>query len=79
MEIKNHMTGDEWNRILSILRQIFHIVAVGILDDVDPKGGADTACQQGFENAARQGQVVSVTRQLFPGVTRVQNYRIFPK
>ena len=62
------------------LKKTHHVTEVGLIDDRDPSGGADTACQTSFEQAASQGQIVSVEKPTpIPGINKVIHYRVFPK
>lgn len=44
------------------------------MDDVDPNGGPDTACQQNFENQADSGKVVEEETEIFPGIYKKEFY-----
>ena len=61
------------------LKKTHHVTEVGLIDDRDPIGGADTACQTSFEQAASQGQIVSVEKPTkIPGVNKATHFRVFP-
>lgn len=76
MEKDRRMTRSTLNR----LRKTNHVIEIGLIDDRDPAGGADTACQRSFEQASSQGQTVSVEKPTkIPGVNKIIHFRVFPK
>ena len=51
-------------------------VRIGIIDAIDPQGGADTACQLNFESQVKKGKVIIIRIEISPGIFEEQLYLI---
>lgn len=51
-------------------------VQIGIMDDIDPQGTPNTACQQLVETASSQGKICYIDLEILPRVKQRKTFII---
>lgn len=71
------ISGGEWEELrASIESSGGKVIQMGLLDDEDPNGGADTACQRNLEEAAGLGKIITVFTEKAHGIRELKTFRI---
>lgn len=71
------INNDAWEKLREqIISNGGEIVHIGLLDDIDPNGGCNTACQSSLEEAYRLGLIIRVATEISCGIIGVKSFRI---